>query len=551
MACSLWSYSSNAAEPCPSGTIGLCDPSVLETVVETITETTQNDGTGTLTTTVTVVDTTTVTVTNTDSGDILDGENGFVASTKEGDMDSDWGGEGPASMPSGTGCGALGTDKCASITGSGNTTSTMGVPNMGTTFKQTIDISDLNISKGGKTTYSIKVDKQDSSDSIYMHITGTNGSAVSFAGTDVLSASGVSSGYAEYTGAFDFADSLTTIIVEIGGRDINLAIGPLFDDVSINVLYNVISTIVLQTITTVEQYVYNNDGATETEIDIVKDIFDHNDIVEPPDGDMYFEPIEPNEDISYDTVETELDLPNFEMDFEIELPDFEMEFNTGDFEMPNIDLKDLEMEMELDIDTQPPPAPTQPEPDIPPVMNNDMDLKPGGDMVDAPEAAEEKIEVASAEPETKPEIEAKPEPETKPVDEPKDEPEPDVKEEVKQEPTEEIKEEPKEIKVAEKKEEPVKVQKKIAKQKAGSKLVKEMGNASRYDSGNQLKTLIIMNVIADTKSFFVSKQFKEIEGFFTSEVLPDSNIPDNNVAAYLMYVDDGGTMSDLIDLQYK
>lgn len=551
MACSLWSSSSNAAEPCPSGTIGLCDPSVLETIVETITETTQNDGTGTLTTTVTVVDTTTVTVTNTDSGDILDGENGFVASTKEGDMDSDWGGEGPASMPSGTGCGALETDKCASITGSGNTTSTMGVPNMGSTFIQTIDISDLNITKGGKTTYSIKVDKQDSSDSIYMHITGTNGSAVSFAGTDVLSASGVSSGYAEYTGAFDFADSLTTIIVEIGGRDINLAIGPLFDDVSINVLYNVISTIVLQTITTVEQYVYNNDGATETEIDIVKDIFDHNDIVEPPDGDMYFEPIEPNEDISYDTVETELDLPNFEMDFEIELPDFEMEFNTGDFEMPNIDLNDLEMEMELDINTQPTPAPTQPEPDIPPVMNNDMDLKSGGDMADAPEAAEEKIEVASAEPETKPEIEAKPEPETKPVDEPKDEPEPDVKEEVKQEPTEEIKEEPKEIKVAEKKEEPVKVQKKIAKQKAGSKLVKEMGNASRYDSGNQLKTLIIMNVIADTKSFFVSKQFKEIEGFFTSEVLPDSNIPDNNVAAYLMYVDDGGTMNKLIDLQYK
>ena len=27
----------------------------------------------------------------------------------------------------------------------------MGVPNMGTTFKQTIDISDLNISSGGKT----------------------------------------------------------------------------------------------------------------------------------------------------------------------------------------------------------------------------------------------------------------------------------------------------------------------------------------------------------------------------------------------------------------
>ena len=529
MACSLWSYSSNAAEPCPSGTVGLCDPSVLETIVETITETSQNDGQGTLTTTVTVVDTTTVTVTNADSGDILDGDNGFVTSTKEGDMDTDWGGQGPATMPSGSGCGQLGTDKCASITGSGNSTSTMGVPNMGTTFKQTIDISDLNMSKGGKTTYSIKVDKQDASDSIYMHITGTNGSSVSFAGTDVLSASGVNSGYAEYTGAFDFADSLTTIIVEIGGRDINLAIGPLFDDVSINVLYNVISTIVLQTITTVEQYVYNNDGATETEIEIVKDIFDHNDIVEPTDGDMYFEPIEPNEDISYDTIETELDMPTFEVDFEMEfeLPDFEIEFD-----MPDINVSDIEMEMDLEV-MPPPDMPKQPEPDIAPSTN-----------VEKPEP---EMQVTEVKPEPEPEVEAKPEPEPEPVDEPTNDPEPDVKEEVKEEPTEEIKE----VKVVDKKEEPVKVQKKIAKQKAGSKLVKDMGDASRYDSGNQLKTLIIMNVIADTKSFFVSKQFKEVEGFFTSEVLPDSSIPDNNVAAYLLYVDDGGTMSDLIDLQYK
>jgi len=538
LACSLWSSSSNADEVCPSGTVGLCDPFVLETIVETITETTQNDGAGTLTTTVTVVDTTTVTVTNADSGNILSSGSGYVDSKKEGDMDTDWGGQGPANISSGSTCGQLGADKCAQITGSGNSTSTMGVPNMGTTFKQTIDISDLNISSGGKTTYSIKVDKQDASDSIYMHITGTNGSSVSFAGTDVLSATGVSSGYAEYTGAFDFADSLTTIIVEIGGRDINLAIGPLFDDVSINVLYNVISTIVLQSITTIEQYVYNNDGATETEIDIVKDIFDHNDIVEPADGDMYFEPIEPNEDISYDTIEAELDMPTFEVDFKIEfeLPDFEIEFD-----MPDINMSDIEMEMDLEI-MPPPDMPQQPEPDIPPPTNVE---KPTPETVEP----EPEIQVVKVKPEPEPEteVETQPEPEPEPVDKANDEQEPDTKEEVKEEPTEEIKE----VKVVEKKEEPVKVQKKIAKQKAGSKLVKNMGDASRYDSGNQLKTLLIMNVIADTKSFFVSKQFKEIEGFFTSEVLPDSNIPDNNVAAYLLYVDDGGTMSDLIDLQYK
>ncbi len=45
-------------------------------------------------------------------------------------------------MPSGSGCYALGTDKCAQITGSGNNTSTMGVSGMGTTFIiQNIDIS--------------------------------------------------------------------------------------------------------------------------------------------------------------------------------------------------------------------------------------------------------------------------------------------------------------------------------------------------------------------------------------------------------------------------
>ena len=551
MACFLWSSSSNADEVCPSGTVGLCDPDVFTTIVETIVETSNSDGQGTLTITETTLTTTVDTVTNEDSGDLLKTGNGYVTSGKEGDMDKDWGGQGPASISSGSTCGQLGTDNCAQITGSGNSTSTMGVSNMGTTFKQTIDISDLNITKGGKTTYSIKVDKQDSSDSIYMHITGTNGSSVSFSGTDVLSASGVSSGYAEYTGAFDFANSLTTIIVEIGGRDINLAIGPLFDDVSINVLYNVINTIVLQTITTIEQYVYNNDGATEIEIEIVKDIFEHNDIVEPPNGDMYFEPIEHDNDMSYDTVETELELPDFEMDFEIEfdLPDFEMEFDTGNFDMPDIDMSDIEMEMDLEI-MPPPDMPPPPEPDMPPPTNVEepepemqvTEVKPEPEPMDTPG------------PEPEPEVEAEPEPEPEPVDEPKDEPEPDVKEEIKEEPKEEIeevKEEPKEIKVAEKKEEPVKVQKKIAKQKAGSKLVKEMGDASRYDSGNQLKTLLIMNVIADTKSFFVSRQFKEIEGFFTSEVLPDSNIPDNNVAAYLMYVDDGGTMNKLIDLQYK
>ena len=550
LACSSFS---KADEVCPSGTVGLCDPDVFTTIVETVEETSHNDGQGTLTTTVTTLTTTVDTVTNENSGDILASGSGYVTSTKEGDMDSDWGGQGSASMPSGSGCGALGTDKCAQITGSGNSTSTMGVPNMGTTFIQTIDISDLNVSNGGKTTYTIKVDKQDASDSIYMHITGKDGSTTSFAGTDVLSATGVASGYQEYTGSFNFANALTSIIVEVGGRDINLAIGPLFDDVSINVLYNVISQIILQTITTVEQYVYTNGDATQEELDIVEDIFEHNDTIEQPDGSYDLEPIDNSgsNDTSYESVEMELEL---EMDFE--MPDINV-----DFDMPDINMEppvtDMDVEMEMEMDMLPPPnAPAPPEPELSPPSNTE---EPEPEI----EAPVEKIVVAAAEPEPEPETETKEEIKEEPKEEVKEEPKEEVKEEVKEEPKEEVKEEPKEeVKEEPKKEVEVvkkkivkpktKEQKKDDKQKAGTKIVKKMGDKGRYDDSNQLKTLIIMNVISDTKSFFDTQtMLQDTPGFFSSIVVPDAVLSDNNLAAYIMTMGSSQKINQLIDSQYK
>ena len=174
---------------CTDTTVGLCTPTVIELIeTEVITES-SSDSTGITEIETTTVTTTTTTTTNEDSGDILDGDNGFVSSGKEGDMDVDWGGQGPASMPTGSTCGDLGTDKCAQITGSGSSTSTMGVAGMGTTFIQTIDVQNLNMSdKGGRVNYTIKVHKQDNADSIYMHITGRDGTTSAFAGTDLLSA---------------------------------------------------------------------------------------------------------------------------------------------------------------------------------------------------------------------------------------------------------------------------------------------------------------------------------------------------------------------------
>ena len=494
-------YSSLKAD-CTNTTIGLCTPGTEEIIVESITEETEQDGTGITTIITTTSDVTTTTITNETSGDILDGSNVYVSSSKEGDMDIDWGGQGPASMPSGSSCYGLGTDKCAAITGSGDSTSTMGVSGMGTTFIQTIDISDLTIDKGGKVVYTISVDKQDSQDRIYMHITGRNGNTSVFSGTDILSETGVTSGYQQYSGNFNFAGSLNTLVVEVGGRDINLAIGPLFDDVSVEVLYNVVNTIVTQEITTVEMFIaLNTDVSTEI-IDVVENIFEFNEPVE--DAPVFtFEAIEePMEEFTYESVEMEVDFG-----MEIEMPEFDMPITTDmDMEMPmDIEIVNIEMEMELEIpmdmemEDAPPPmvvakmeepeveVDVEPQTEKPtmdmqeptdeePVMENDMDSGP-----------DETEEVEQPDSETT---------EESPMEDEGSDEQEDVQQEEKQEPTEEPVEEVKETT-----EEPKQETKQEQKQKAATKIVKKMGDKGRYETSNQIKTLIVMQVLANSKSF--------------------------------------------------
>ena len=486
-------YSSLKAD-CTNTTIGLCTPGTEEVIVETVTEETTQDGTGITTITTTVTDITTTTISNQDSGDILDGSNGYVSSNKEGDMDTDWGGQGPANMPTGSNCYELGTDRCAQITGSGNSTSSMGVSGMGTTFIQTVDISDLTIDKGGQVVYTISVDKRDPQDRIYMHITGRNGNTSVFSGTDILSETGVTSGYQQYTGNFDFAGSLNRLVVEVGGRDINLAIGPLFDDVSINVLYNVVNTIVTQEITTVEMFVaLNTDVSTEI-IDVVETIFEFNEPIQ--DAPVFtLEPINDTvEDFSYETIEVEL-----EVDFDIEI------------EMP-------EVEVNVEPETEQPTMDTSKSTNEEPVVEADTDSEQN-------EPTEE-VE------QTKPDSEATEE--STMEDESSDEQE-SVQQEEEQEPAQE----------------PIEKPKQEQKQKAATKIIKKMGDKGRYEANNQIKTLIVMQVLANSKSFFVDTQLSEIQGFFTDVELPDTELSDNNIANYFMTIDSDNTFNQIVDSQYN
>jgi len=434
------------ANTCLPDAEGLCTPGVTIEEDVTIEKTEEDKGTEIIFTTTTTKTTTTTTVTNEDSGDLLDGSNNYVSTSKEGDMDYDWGGEGPASMPSGTTCGNLGTDTCAEITGSDNNKSRMLVDGMGTTFYQEVDVSDLNIDNGGQVTYSIKVDKQDAQDRIYMHVTGTGGGSTVFAGTDILSESGVSSGYQSYNGSFDFSGVLSKVTIEIGGRDINLAIGPMFDDVSVNVFYNVISTIIEQQITTVEEIVYLN-ITDPTQIDLIEEIIEYNDIKIDDTGEIEFIPIEPmKEEITYETVEVEIDMKIEEIE-------------------PEMASMEEEIEAEIEIMEEP--------------------------------VEEIVVEVVEEE---------------APVEE--------IEEETKEEPT--------------------------TKEKAATKIVKDIDDKERYDETSQVKTLIVMQILGDTKNFFNTQ----------------STIQDTNVDQYLLKtIDDKYGMlfelaqdvgiEEMIDLQWQ
>ena len=96
------------------------------------------------------------------------------------------------------------------------------------------------------------------------------------------------------------------------------------------------------------------------------------------------------------------------------------------------------------------------------------------------------------------------------------------------------------------------VKKQEQKEKAAKKIVKKMGDKGKYDSANQTKTLIVMQVLGNTKTFFETQQaLQDRSGFFTDIILPDKTISDNNIAGYLLFAGSDGLMNDMIDSQWQ
>jgi hypothetical protein len=522
---------------CASGVIGLCTPGTFESSIETVTETTQTDGTGTTTTTTTTIDTTTTTVTNPETGDLLtDAKVNEMGRNQKfgGDMTSDWGGQGSADIRNGTTCGDLGTDKCAEITGNGNFTSTLGQPGVGSTYIQTINMThasiDPDIERGGQVPWSIRVEKRDASDSIHFRIQKSDGTTSTLLGTETLSAAGANAiTNTLFQGNFSFSGAITSLAIEVSGRDINLAIGPLFDDVTVNVIYNAVNTIVTQTITTIEEFVALGTFDQET-IDVATDIFENNNVVETDTG-LSIEPIaEETTETSYEAVTAEI---NTEMVApELQAPTIEVSVPEPQTVEVQVEAQTVETEIqtEMNNDITDGDAPSGGV-----ASNEDSPQEGGGSVSDAEGPAPEKSEPTET-------AEAEPEEESQSEPSSVEKKEPEAKTE-----------QPK--KVAEKKTEKPKTKtekKQEAKQKAASKIVKKMGDKGRYDDSNQLKTLVVMQVLGNTKTFFDDQaQLQDTPGFFDNKTIPDTTISDNNYSAYIMFGGSDAAHNALTESQYR
>jgi len=457
----LSSYSN--AQDCSVDVVGLCTPGVIETIIIDTVTTTEVSSTGHTTTDVITTTTTTETTSNEASVDLLDSNNGFVAPNKDGNLTVDWGGAGSANTST---CSISTDGKCGGLTSSSLTT-----------YKQTVDISDLSLpGNGGKVNYAITIKKEDASDYISIHITGKDGGSTVFDGTHMLANVGATTSASTLSNGFNFGGKLTNVIIEVRGRNLGVALNyAQFTNVEVQVLYNLISTIVTEHIQTIETFIALDLGFNDT---LVEDFFDNNEVIENDAGDIVIVPVaeEPDMEVTVETVEAEIDF-QIELDLapvvEIDLPGVEA---------PSIETSEIEVTQEIEA------------------------------AIEA--ELEEVVEVVVKQ-------------ETETVEVKTVEPEPEVKVVVKAKPTK------KQIK------------------SAAKKIIQKIKPKARYSVEGQTKTLIVMNLLADNKSFFnEGRAFTQTDGFFSGSAVTSPDNVDNFLANLQFIGFNNAQMGALIDSQY-
>ena len=244
--------------------------------------------------------------------------------------------------------------------------------------------------------------------------------------------------------------------------------------------------------------------------------------------------------IDYDNVVVDVQTPEGEVfqEFTIEVEaDMDMAMTT-----------DVSMDIDVPQDFDVPVIEEFDMPDIDVNMDSTVEAPA---TIEANVEQEMEVEIADiSEPTTEPEaVEVEAEPQ---------EAEPEVAEQEVQEERTEVAETNNEteevVEESEQQEEPTKKQKVVAKakQKVANKIVKNMGDKGKYDSGNQIKTLVVMQVLGNTNTFFNNQvKLQDIENFFTDSTVPDAVMSDDNYAQYFMFGGSDVMHDAIVDQQYK
>ena len=75
--------------------------------------------------------------------------------------------------------------------------------------------------------------------------------------------------------------------------------------------------------------------------------------------------------------------------------------------------------------------------------------------------------------------------------------------------------------------------------------------SKKYSAQNQVKTLVLMQVLGNTSTFFdPGKIVPDTPNFFTPTTLPDNSISDNILAAYALIGGSDQVMDNLVNSQY-
>ena len=94
--------------------------------------------------------------------------------------------------------------------------------------------------------------------------------------------------------------------------------------------------------------------------------------------------------------------------------------------------------------------------------------------------------------------------------------------------------------------------KKAVKEKIAKRIMKRMGDKGRYDASNQLKTLVVMQILGNSKSFFdATTKLKDTPGFFSTATIPDATINGNNFAQYILFGGSSVKHDAMINSQYR